>query len=243
MATQAAETKNMKLIAHVDLKGHNNIGEGVDLHQTANGRRILYMAHESAPKDFTGVDVTDLANPKVVTQTDLDHGHLRSNSLSIFGDTMLVAYQSREHGQPGTGMGVFDISDPESPRRIAFWDAQGPGSRGCHCLWWVDGDYAHLATGTPDSRPTDPKDDQFYVIMDVSNPSNPREAGRWWLPGTQEGDDAPPPDRHPYLDVGHSVHNTNVYPTGRTGLTAAGRTPASSPWTSPTCPARQWSRS
>ena len=91
MATQAAETKNMKLIAHVDLKGHNNIGEGVDLHQTANGRRILYLAHESAPKDFTGVDVTDLANPKVVTQTDLDHGHLRSNSLSIFGDTMLVA--------------------------------------------------------------------------------------------------------------------------------------------------------
>ena len=125
---------------------------------------------------------------------------------------MLVAYQSRDHGQPGAGMGVFDISDPESPRRIAFWDAQGPGSRGCHCLWWVDGDYAHLATGTPDSRPTDPKDDQFYVIMDVSNPSNPREAGRWWLPGTQEGDDAPPPDRHPYLDVGHSVHNTNVYP-------------------------------
>ena len=184
----------------------------MDLHQTANGRRILYLAHESEPKDFTGVDVTDLANPKVAVQTDLDHGHLRSNSLSILGDTMLVAYQSQQHGQPGTGMGVYDISNPEDPKRIAFYDAQGPGSRGCHCLWWVDGNYAHLATGTPDSRPTDPKDDQFYVIMDVSNPANPREAGRWWLPGTQEGDDAPPPDRHPYLDVGHSVHNTNVYP-------------------------------
>ena len=148
----------------------------------------------------------------MVVQTDLDYGHLRSNSLSILGDTMLVAYQSQQHGQPGTGMGVYDISNPEDPKRIAFYDAQGPGSRGCHCLWWVDGDYAHLATGTPDSRPTDPKDDQFYVIMDVSNPANPQEAGRWWLPGTQEGDDAPPPDRHPYLDVGHSVHNTNVYP-------------------------------
>ena len=53
MTTQAAESKNMKLISHVDLQGHNNIGEGVDLHQTANGRRILYLAHESAPKDFT----------------------------------------------------------------------------------------------------------------------------------------------------------------------------------------------
>ena len=132
MASQAAETRNIKLIAHVDLKGHNNIGEGVDLHQTASGRRILYLAHESAPKDFTGVDVTDLANPKVVVQTDLDHSHLRSNSLSILGDTMLVAYQSQQHGQPGTGMGVYDISNPEEPKRIAFYDAQGPGSRGCH---------------------------------------------------------------------------------------------------------------
>ena len=212
MSTRTQEIKNMRLISHVDLNGHNNLGEGVDLHQTASGRRIFYMAHEGPPKDFTSVDVTDLSNPNVVAQTDLDYNHLRSNSLSIVGDTMLVAYQSREHGQPGAGMGVFDISNPEAPSRIAFYDAQGPGSRGCHCLWWVDGNYAHLATGTPDSSPTDLKDDQYYVIMDVKDPANPKEAGRWWLPGTQEGDDAPPPARHPQFDVGHSVHNTNVYP-------------------------------
>ena len=50
------------------------------------------------------------------------------------------------------------------------------------------------------------------MIMDLSNPASPREAGRWWLPGTQESDDAPAPARHPQFDVGHSVHNTNVYP-------------------------------
>ncbi len=37
MATQSAESKNMRLISHVDLRGHNNIGEGVDLHQTVGG--------------------------------------------------------------------------------------------------------------------------------------------------------------------------------------------------------------
>ena len=105
MVAQSQEIKNMRLISHVDLNGHNNLGEGVDLHQTADGRRIFYMAHESAPKDFTSVDVTDLANPRVVAQTDLDYNHLRSNSLSIVGDTMLVAYQSLEHNQPGTGHG------------------------------------------------------------------------------------------------------------------------------------------
>ena len=117
MSTQTTEIKNMRLISHVDLNGHNNLGEGVDLHQTASGRRIFYMAHEGPPKDFTSVDVTDLANPKVVAQTDLDYNHLRSNSLSIVGDTMLVAYQSQEHNQAGTGMGVYDISNPEAPNR------------------------------------------------------------------------------------------------------------------------------
>ena len=212
MTTRTQEIKNMRLISHHDLDGFGNIGEGVALQQTSGGRRIFHMAHESAPKDVTSVDVTDLANPKVIAQTDLEHPHLRSNSLAVMGDTMLVAYQSQQPGQPGTGVGVYDIGNPEEPRRIGFFDTTGDNSRGCHCLWWVDGEYAHLATGTPDSRPTDPRDDQFYVILDVKNLTRPTEAGRWWYPGTQEGDSADPPARHPQFDAGHSVHNANVYP-------------------------------
>ena len=33
----------MRLISHVELNGHNNIGEGVDLHQASNGPRGLYI--------------------------------------------------------------------------------------------------------------------------------------------------------------------------------------------------------
>jgi hypothetical protein len=212
MATQAPETKNMQLVSHHDLDGFGNIGEGVALHRTSDGRRIYYMAHESGPKDFTSVDVTDIKNPKLVTQTELPHSHLRSNSLAIVGDTMLVAYQAAEHGLPGSGMRSYDISDPNNVRHIGTYDAAGPHSKGCHCLWWADGEYAHLATGTPDSNPVNAKDDQFYVILDVKDPSNPKEAGRWWFPGTQVGDQAPPPPRHPRFDMGHSVHNANVYP-------------------------------
>ena len=109
-------------------------------------------------------------------------------------------------------MGVYDIGKPEEVKRIGFYDAAGPNSKGCHCLWWVDGEYAHLATGTPDSQPTNPRDDQFYVILDVKAPANPKEAGRWWFPGTQEGDGSEPPARHPNFDTGHSMHNANVYP-------------------------------
>jgi hypothetical protein len=91
---------------------------------------------------------------------------------------MLVAYQSSKPGQAGTGMGVFDISKPEAPRRIGFLDTSGPYSRGVHCLWWVDGEYAHLSTGAADFQPRNQKDDQFYMIVDLKDPARPVEAGR-----------------------------------------------------------------
>ena len=212
MATQTQEIRNMRLISHHDLNGFGNIGEGVHLHQTGDGRRVLYMAHESAPKDITSVDVTDIANPRLLAQTELAYGHLRSNSLSIVDDTMLVAYQSLEPGQPGTGMGVYNISNPEEPRQIGFMDLGGEYSRGCHCLWWVEGNYAHLSTGAADFQPRNQKDDQFYMIVDVSDPTSPQEGGRWWFPGTREGDADPMPSRHPQFDAGHRLHNGNVYP-------------------------------
>ncbi len=212
MTTATQEIRNMRLISHHDLNGFGNIGEGMHIHQTRDGRRILYLAHESAPKDITSVDVTDIANPRVMVQTEQQYPYMRSNSLSIVGDTMLVAYQSLQPGQPGTGMGVYDISNVEEPRQVGFLDTSGPYSRGCHCLWWVDGNYAHLSTGAADFQPRDQKDDQFYMIVDVSDPTNPVEAGRWWFPGVREGDDAPPVARHPQFDSGHRLHNANVYP-------------------------------
>ena len=212
MATQTQEIRNMRLISHHDLNGFGNIGEGVHLHETSDGRRVLYLAHESSPKDITSVDVTDIANPRLLAQTELAYGHLRSNSLSIVDDTMLVAYQSLEPGQPGTGMGVYNISNPEEPRQIGFMDLGGEYSRGCHCLWWVEGNYAHLSTGAADFQPRNQKDDQFYMIVDVSDPTAPKETGRWWFPGTREGDADPMPDRHPQFDAGHRLHNGNVYP-------------------------------
>jgi hypothetical protein len=110
-------------------------------------------------------------------------------------------------------MELFDISVPENPRSIAFLDCSGPTSRGVHQLWFCDGEYVHMAAGAPDFVARDEKDDQFYRIIDVKNPSKPTEVGRWWLPGTREGDSAPPPVRHPgQTDFGFRAHNTNVYP-------------------------------
>lgn len=76
---------NMRLLAHYELQGFGGIGEGMALQQTTDGRRILWLAHEAAPKNFTGVDVTDRRAPRVVVQTELPHAKVRSNSLDITG--------------------------------------------------------------------------------------------------------------------------------------------------------------
>src|SRR5947209_3134361 len=204
---------NMRLLAHHELQGFGGIGEGMAVQQAKDGRRILWMAHEAAPKNFTAVDVTDPRAPKVVVQTDLPHAKVRSNSLDIVGDTMIVAYQTKAVGMKPAGFDVFDISRPESPRLVTHFDASGPHSRGVHAVWFVDGETVHMASGAPDHEPTHPNDDQFYRIVDVRNLSRPVELGRWWLPGTKKGDVAPPPRRlDPKFDVGFRAHNTNVFP-------------------------------
>src|SRR5205809_528071 len=141
-----AESKNMRLIGHSDLGGFGNGGEGMGLQKTKDGRRIMYIAHECAPINFS----------------------------------------------------VFDRS--------------GPHSQGAHYVGFMDGEYMHISSGAPDFVPTNPKDHQFYTIVDVRNPSKPEEVGRWWLPGTRQGDDVAPPVRHKKLDAGFRTHNINVYP-------------------------------
>ncbi|WP_198349186.1 MULTISPECIES: LVIVD repeat-containing protein [Ramlibacter] len=204
---------NMKLLAQHDLAGFGGLGEGMSMQIAPDGRRILWLAHEAAPKNFTGVDVSDPRNPKMVVQTELPHMKVRSNSLDVVGNLLAVAYQTQTVGLQPAGVDLFDISVPENPRLISHFDCSGPHSRGVHALWFVDGKTIHMSSGAPDFQPRNPLDDQFYRVLDVSNPSKPTEVGRWWYPGTREGDAAPPPARLPKkFDLGFRTHNTNVYP-------------------------------
>jgi len=204
---------NFKLLAQHTLGGFGGMGEGMSIQIARDGRRILWLAHESAPKNFTAVDVSEPRVPKMVVQTDLPESFMRSNSLETVGDIMAVAYQTQKPGQKPAGFELFDISTPEKPKSIAYVDASGPHSRGVHQLWFCDGDYVHLSSGAPDFKPRNQLDDQFYRSFDVRNPSKPTEVGRWWLPGTRDGDAEPPPVRgkSPH-DKGFRAHNTNVYP-------------------------------
>src|SRR5499426_3897280 len=81
-------TWNFKLLAQNDLGGFGGVGEGMSVQIAKDGRRIIWLAHESAPKNFTAVDVSDPRRPKVMVQTDLPKSYMRSNSLELSGDIM-----------------------------------------------------------------------------------------------------------------------------------------------------------
>jgi len=212
-------SQNMSLISQNDLGGFGGVGEGMALQVTNKGKRILWIAHEGPPKNFTAIDVTDPINTKIVCQTELPHQNMRSNSLEVTGDILAVAYQVYELGLDPAGFELFDVSNPESPKSIGFHSTAGPHSRGVHCLWFVDGEFIHMSSGAPDFTPRHPRDDQFYQIIDVRDPGRMEEVGRWWYPGTREGDDEPSPERvnpEPRDELRGSdafrLHNANIYP-------------------------------
>jgi len=205
--------KNLRLIGHNTLGAGPNAGEGLAMKITPSGRRLFYVAHENPPMAMSILDVTDPTKPEIVYQAEVPHDGIRGNSLSIHGDTLLLANQSKEPGMTPAGFYIYDLSDPIQPREVAFFDTSGPHSQGVHFVSTMDGAYAHITTGAADFEPNDPKDHQFYMIVDIQDRANPREVGRWWLPGQRKGDPEGPLTRHAaHYDFGYRPHNTLCYP-------------------------------
>ena len=200
----------MQIIGHSDLNGAGKGGEGLALTQYANGKRVLFLAHESAPMCFSIIDVTDPEEPDRYQADPGRGGFLRCNSLGLSGTTLIVAHQTEKPGQQYAGIDIYDVADPANPQKLSHFDTSGPYSRGAHYLWFTDGHYAYLSTGAKDFEPRDQKDDQFLMIVDVSNPKEPKEVGRWWLPGTRVGDAAEPPPRVELFDAGMRLHTPTI---------------------------------
>ena len=229
--------RNFRYLACHDLGRGATGGEGMGLHLGKRGRRTLFLAGAWAPRDITAVDVTDPRRPVTIFAQDLPHPDMRSNNLAICGDIMAVTRQATKLGLKPAGVEFFDISVPAEPRPVGFFDASGPTSLGTHFVWFTDGEYAYISSGLPDFEPRFHYDHFIPVILDVRDPANPKEAGRWWLPGSRAGDPEPALPRPAELladsmnlerpaerairtevggvtvwDFGYRSHNIGVYP-------------------------------
>jgi hypothetical protein len=97
----------------------------------------------------------------------------RAYYSGALGQTVGTA-QARRVRDWSAGLAIYDISRPESPRRIGFMPVEGGG---IHRIWYTGGRWAYV------SVLLDGFTDYIFMTVDMSNPAQPREAGRWWIPG------------------------------------------------------------
>ena len=175
MRTPPAEASNMQIIGRSDLNGVGKGGEGLAIKQYPDGQRVLYLAHESGPMCVSVLDVTHPEQPTVITQFKVEADHVRCNSLGLAGNTLVVAHQTEKAGQSRRRAWIPTISPIRThPKKLSHFDTSGPHSRGVHFVWFTDGHYAYLSTGARDFTPHNKNDDQFLMIVDVSDPRHPR---------------------------------------------------------------------
>ena len=157
---------NTSLLGHIDCLG----GGQVWIDGTT-----LYVGHM---RDKGGTTIYDVSNPRVPRQ--LSHIPVpegwHSHKVRVSDGIMVVNHEKL--GQAGDldfrgGLGIYDVADPANPRLISKWRT---GGRGVH-RFDFDGRYAYI------SPTADGYIGNFVMILDLIDPVNPVEVGRWWIPG------------------------------------------------------------
>jgi len=180
--------RNMRVVGHSDQGGPPD-GVQIMVH-----RGFAYVGHMFS-KGFSVIDVRDAKNPRgmnyVAAPPNTWTIHLQThddlllviNAKDMFAAAEFAderAYYSGALGQTvGTaqarrvrdwsaGLAIYDISRPESPRRIGFMPVEGGG---IHRIWYTGGRWAYV------SVLLDGFTDYIFMTVDMSNPAQPREAG------------------------------------------------------------------
>jgi hypothetical protein len=79
------------------------------------------------------------------------------------------------------GLKIFDVSNREKPREIGFYKTAG----GVH-RFTFDGRYVYFSPDLEGYL------GNIVMILDLNDPSQPQEVGRWWMPGQWlEGGETP----------------------------------------------------
>lgn len=182
----------------ISLLGHTDCNRRGDCVQVMVARNHAYLGTRTS-RVVNVVDVSDPRTPKPVNAVPIHPNswclHLQTAEdlllvieeldlkavLSIkdyYGGSMNKQVDSRRYGTRGqdysAGMRVYDIKDPANPRPIGFMEVEGLG---LHRIWWTGGRYAYA------SALLDGFTDHILIIIDLQDPTNPREASRWWIPG------------------------------------------------------------
>ncbi len=131
-----------------------------------DGRDYVYTGTYSGNLLYVW-DVTEAANPIITDSLEFDGR--RVNDVKINADESLAVVTSENASNRRNGITVLDISVPAHPQRLTHFTENLTG--GVHNTW-IAGDLVYAVHyGTMDLH-----------IIDIANPGNPRQVGRWGLP-------------------------------------------------------------
>jgi hypothetical protein len=171
----------------------------------ARDRWYIIGGHYTVP-GWSVVDVTDPKNP-MVAKFIPGPANTSTNQVDL-ADNILVAALSRPTAREDAGMdakkpyqagvALIDMKDPLNPKELGRWLTDKPEGRGTHRNMYQGGRYVHLAADMKGYS------GDIYVILDISNPAKPVEAGRWWFPGQHVAG-----GETPQKDPDINLHNPN----------------------------------
>lgn len=181
-------SKNMKLVGWTDMNGRPD-GEQVT-GSVINGRDYIFLGHYWG-QGVSIVDVTDPAKPQTVAYIPCADPFCKSSKVQINGTILMVPMRSTYEVDgdrpilPRHGVMFYDVSDPAHPRQLSYFrtaDRDEKLTDGVHYSQYIaPSKYAYI------SAPVSGYQGLIYMIVDVSDPKNPKEAGRWWAPGQHVG--------------------------------------------------------
>jgi hypothetical protein len=201
-----AAAKNVKLVGHLDIEG----GGMVDVHEG-----IAYIGHIKPPFATSILDVSDPANPKILSRIEAKP-HTHSHKARACGGVMLSNRELYADSVPAyifnslfrrgleIGLAVTDVSNPVNPREIALLPASGIGianaPAGVHRFEFdCERELAYVSATLEGYR------GNIVLIVDLSDPESPKEIGRWWAEGQWiAGGEKPTWSRNE-----HRVHHPN----------------------------------
>jgi hypothetical protein len=192
---KADYARNMKMVAYSDQGGRPD-GSQIMLDQG-----FLYVAH-CFSTGFSVMDVNNPKSPKVVEYVPSPKNSWNVHHQAYDG-LLLLAQQKNLWAQPefddekayyrakssdiskhaqgntvdrswSAGLVVYDISKAGKPKQIGFMPVNGSG---LHRLWYTGGRWAYA------SALIEGFSDFIIIIIDMKDPTQPVEAGRYWLPG------------------------------------------------------------
>jgi hypothetical protein len=164
--TRSGDSRGLHTVAHNDLGGY---GDGMQVLREGDA---VYVGH-FGPSGM-GTSVLDASDLRLVTQWKAPHGS-HTHKVQVADGLLLVNHEQFRGGNPySAGMAVYDLADPFDPQQIGWFDSTG---KGVHRIVWTGGRYAYVSA-IPEGF-----DDRIWVIVDMADPRNPVEAGRWWWPG------------------------------------------------------------